>query len=434
MTLSVTANWGCVRARKPDDDKAELKSRADDLARRKTRKIAKGKDMQWNNWSGRHRVELDSLRFVRREEDAAAFVAEYAATGKTIRVAGSGHSHAPVVVNEEAILDVSGLSGLVSVDQDTKTAWMRAGSTIYSLGIQLHEHGLALRNQGDIDRQQVGGVIATGTHGTGRNLKNISGSVKGVKLILADGSFVNCSAEENADLFQVARLSVGSVGVITQVEMVLNPSRVLQESGVPMSYDEVAPRIPELIENNERWEFFWFPRNDQTVTKSINPSDEPPSYPLAEEGGRRAFSFEVLPNHRSVPHTEMEYSIPAESGPECFARIRELIHSKFPEVQWPVEYRTIAEDDIWLSMAFGRPTVSISVHQDVRLDEEPYYRACEEIFLSYGGRPHWGKVHYLSADQFAAIYPHWGDWWRVRDQYDQNGVFLNEHFRSLRPA
>lgn len=389
--------------------------------------------MQWNNWSGRHQVEADTLTFVRREEDAAAFVSEYAKSGKTIRVAGSGHSHAPIVVNDEAILDVSGLSGIISVDSEARSAWLRAGSTIYSLGVQLHEQGLALRNQGDIDRQQLGGVIATGTHGTGSKLKNISGSVLGVQLILADGSIVNCSADEESDLFQVARLSIGSVGVVTRVEMQLTESAVLQESGEPMSYDEVAPRIPEFIEGNERWEFFWFPGNDQAVTKAINPSGEPASYPLAEEGSRRAYSFEVLPNHRPVPHTEMEYSIPAESGPECFARIRELIHTKFPDVEWPVEYRTIAEDDIWLSMAGGRPTVSISVHQDVRLDEEPYYRACEEIFLSYGGRPHWGKVHYLSGDEFARIYPRWEDWWRVRDQYDPKGTFLNEHLRNIRP-
>ncbi len=389
--------------------------------------------MQWRNWSGRHRVDLDKLVFIRREEDARAFVSAYASSGKTIRIAGSGHSHAPVVVNDEAIMDVSGLAGVVSIDEQAQTAWVRAGSTIYSLGAQLHEYGLALRNQGDIDRQQLGGVIATGTHGTGRNLKNISGSVLGVRLILADGSVVTCSAEEEPELFQVARLSIGSVGVVTQIQMQLSPSVVLKESGAPMSYDTLMPQIPDLIEGNERWEFFWFPENDQAVTKAINPVDEAAVYPLAEEGSRQAYSFEVLPNHRPVLHTEMEYSIPAENGPECFARIRELIRTNFPDVSWPVEYRTIAADDIWLSMAGGRPSVSISVHQDVRIDEQSYYRACEEIFLSYGGRPHWGKVHYLSGEQFARIYPNWEDWWRVRNRFDPRGVFLNEHLRNIRP-
>ena len=389
--------------------------------------------MQWNNWSGRHQVQLDRLVFVRREEDAAAFVAGYAGAGKTIRVVGAGHSHAPVVVNDEAILDVSGLSGVVSVDTSSQTAWLRAGSPIYALGLQLHEHGLALHNQGDIDRQLLGGAIATGTHGTGRNLKNLSGSVAGLRVILADGSTVTCSAEEEPDLFQVARLSIGSVGVVTGIQMQLGPSVVLKEGGGTMKYEDLAPQILSETEHNERFEFFWFPGSDEATVKTINPTGEAPQYPLAEEGRRQAYSFEVLPSHRPVPHTEMEYSIPAQEGPECLAKIRELIQTRFPDVVWPVEYRTVAEDDIWLSMASGRPTVTISVHQDVRLDEEPYYRACEEVFLSCGGRPHWGKMNYLTGDQFARVYPHWEDWWRVRDQFDPTGSFLNDYFRNLRP-
>jgi len=84
-------------------------------------------------------------------------------------------------------------------------------------------------------------------------------------------------------------------------------------------------------------------------------------------------------------------------------------------------------------MAYGRPTVTISVHQDVREDESSYYQACEEIFLSYGGRPHWGKVNYLDGRKMAEIHPCWEDWWLTRDQYDPDGKFLNDYLRSLQP-
>jgi L-gulonolactone oxidase len=129
----------------------------------------------------------------------------------------------------------------------------------------------------------------------------------------------------------------------------------------------------------------------------------------------------------------MEYSIPAEHGPECFARIRELLQTRFTNVRWPVEYRLVAGDDVWLSMANGRATVTISVHEDIRVDESAYYEACEKIFLEYGGRPHWGKVNYLSAQQLEAVHPDWHAWWQVRDKVDPNGVFLNDYLRRLRP-
>ncbi|MDH3643485.1 MAG: FAD-linked oxidoreductase, partial [Gammaproteobacteria bacterium] len=156
-------------------------------------------------------------------------------------------------------------------------------------------------------------------------------------------------------------------------------------------------------------------------------------YPLANEGARTAWSFEVLPNHRPHLHTEMEYSIPAVHGQACLADIRSLIHREFPGLRWPVEYRTLAADDVWLSTAFERDTVTISVHQDINEDDEPYFRACEEIFLGYSGRPHWGKVNYLDADAMRQAHPRWLDWWRARDQVDPNGTFLNDYLAGLRP-
>ncbi|MGV0035706.1 MAG: FAD-binding protein [Candidatus Azotimanducaceae bacterium WSBS_2022_MAG_OTU7] len=149
--------------------------------------------MQWKNWSGRQQTSLESLVFVRSEADAAAAVSQSAQAGKTIRVAGAGHSHTPLVTNDSVIVDSSGLAGILDVDRQAQEARVRAGSSIYSLGGQLHDYGLALRNQGDIDRQLLGGAIATGTHGTGRNLQNLSASVTGLQIILVNGEQVECS-------------------------------------------------------------------------------------------------------------------------------------------------------------------------------------------------------------------------------------------------
>ena len=385
----------------------------------------------WQNWSGRQQSKPDELCFLRSEEDARQLVIATALRHRTIRVAGAGHSHAPLVTNADVVADMSGLSGVMAVDQANRQAWIRAGSPIYALGAQLHGAGLALKNQGDIDRQLLAGAIATGTHGTGRDLQNMSASVIALRLILAGGDEVVASAEENPDLFAAARLGVGAVGLITRINMQLGESCVLKESSWRLAFDDLHPQLDELVTSNERFEFFWYPDDDQAVVKTINRVDDVPCYPLAEEGARQAWSHEVLPNHRPRPHTEMEYSVPLDHGPACFADIRQLVRTRFIQVKWPVEYRTVAADDIWLSMASGRPTVTLSVHQDIREDEEPYYRACEEIFLAHGGRPHWGKVNYLDAEQFANIYPHWADWWQVRNHHDPDGVFLNRYMRSL---
>ena len=167
--------------------------------------------------------------------------------------------------------------------------------------------------------------------------------------------------------------------------------------------------------------------------KIIDETDDEPEYPLAPEGRRVGWNYEVLPSHRTWPHTEMEYSVPLERGPECLAVIRELLAAEFPEMEWPVEYRSLAADDVWLSTAYERPTATISLHLPVEDDERPLYTAAERIFRSFDGRPHWGKVNYLTGADHAAIHARWADWWAVRDRIDPAGTFLNDTLTSIRP-
>ena len=129
---------------------------------------------------------------------------------------------------------------------------------------------------------------------------------------------------------------------------------------------------------------------------------------------------------------EMEYSIPAERGADCIRALRTLIGRDFKDLAWPIEYRSLAADDVWLSTAYQTPSVTISVHQGIDAAEEPVFRACEEIFRSYEGRPHWGKLHYRSGRELASLHPRWEDWWGVRDASDPEGRFLNASLLALR--
>jgi FAD/FMN-containing dehydrogenase len=258
--------------------------------------------------------------------------------------------------------------------------------------------------------------------------------VVGARLVLAGGDSVDCSTEVEPELFEVARLSLGAAGLVTRLQLQLRDAYRLVEQGWSEPIEALLPRFAELIGGHRHFEFFWYPHDDSAVAKTIDETDADAVYPLAEEGSRCAWSFEVLPNHRPHKHTEMEYSVPAARGPECFQAIRALIQRDFAGLRWPVEYRTVAADDVWLSMAHGRATATISVHQDVREDEEPYFRACEEIFLAHEGRPHWGKVNYLDGDQLANAYPRWQAWWAARDRVDPRGVFLNDYLRAIRPV
>lgn len=385
----------------------------------------------WSNWSGRHHAKVKHFHHLRSEEDAAALAAEATQRSLRIRAAGTGHSHSPLIPNDDIIVDTSGLAGVQSIDHGTKRAWIGAGTKIVALGAPLQAAGLALANQGDIDQQAIAGAVGTGTHGTGIALRNLSSAVTGIRIATAAGELLTVSPTQHPELWQAARLHLGAFGIITAVEMQLRPRYRLRERGWQAKYDEVTAAIDRHAAEHRHFEFFWYPKTDTAFAKTLDETDEPARYPLAEEGQRLAWSHEVLPNHRPHKHTEMEYSIPAEHGIACFDAIRNLLLTRFTDVLWPVEYRTLAADDVWLSTAYARPTVTLSVHQTIDADETNYYRACEEIFRSFEGRPHWGKMHYLDGSTMRNIHPRWQDWWRERNLVDPTRTFLNPFLEAL---
>jgi len=384
----------------------------------------------WSNWSRSETCEPAKLHFARSVEDVSAVVARAAAEGQTVRVAGSGHSHYRLVPTDGVVLDLSGLTGIMRIDAEAQRARVWGGTTIYALGRPLHDAGVALTNQGDIDRQAIAGAAATGTHGTGQNLTNLSSMVAGLTIVNHRGDAVRCSATENSEMFRAARLGLGAFGVVTEIELSLVPAFRLAETRWLTTYDQLRPEIDDLSDRHRHFEFFWFPHTDEAHAKTTDLTDQPATYPVAEEGSRRNWSYEVLPNHRPLLHTEMEYAVPVERSLECLDEIKDLLQGEFSDIVWPVEYRRVAADDIAMSQAHGRTVATISVHQGKNLPAEPFFRACEEVFLRYDGRPHWGKVHYLERYQLARVTPGWDEWWTQRNAADPDGVFLNDRLRS----
>ena len=389
---------------------------------------------EWKNWSGKLSAEPQRIVQVGTVDAIRSELFAARDGGWSVRTAGTAHSHYPLLPTNGVILDTRPLSGLVSVDAEAMTATFRAGTKIHACGRPLLEHGLGLLNQGDIDQQSVGGAIATGTHGTGVELGSFSSAVTELSVLLVDGSVVTCNPDCEPDLFEAARLSLGAVGVVLEVTLQVREAYRLEEQRWLEPLESVMERIDELVTATRHFEYFWYPGQDRAICKSIDITEEPGRYPLGDEGQRLAWGFEVLPNQRLDPHTEMEYSIPTEHGPSCVAEIKNLLSSNYPDVLWPIEYRTVAADNVWLSPARGRATVTVSIHEDVERDETAYYKDAETVFRAHGGRPHWGKVHYLSGEDLAADYNHWQDWWRVRDEVDPTGVLLNDALRKLRTS
>lgn len=389
---------------------------------------------EWVSWSGGLRATPTAVAAPRSEDELAEVVRRVADDGRTVRPVGAGHSFSPLVPTDGVIVSLEHLSGVLAVDAAAGVAEVAAGTRIADLGAPLLAAGVALPNQGDIDRQAIAGACGTGTHGTGPTLPCLSAGVVGARVVLASGEVVDCDAGHHPELFGATRLSLGATGVVARLRLRVRPAYRLHERTWTEDPADTLAALDERIAATRHYEFFWVPGRDRCLSKSLDETDAEPD-PMPERRRERIdHSHRVFPSVRDDRFEEMEYAVPAEAGPDCFAAIRALYRERHPDVAWPVEYRTLAADDVWLSPAYGRPTVTISVHQGAGLPHDALFADCEAVFRDHDGRPHWGKRQSLPPDELAALHPRWSDWWAARRAADPTGAFLNPMISALAGA
>jgi FAD/FMN-containing dehydrogenase len=386
-------------------------------------------DMNWTNWSGGQSCDAGLLE-ARSIDEVLAAIELASSHSQKLRTAGAGHSFSDLVCNDDTVLSLDALSGVEDVSIEG-VAHVRAGTRLRDLGEPLREAGWALANQGDIDHQSIAGVVSTGTHGTGPTLQNFSAMVTRLRIATAGADLIECDAKSNVQLFEAARCGLGLFGVITDVWLQLVPTYRLHERVWRESPGECLSRLDERVADTRHFEFFWLPQKDQCELKSLALTESPPDEMAGVDYQYVDHSDRVFPSEREDRFEEMEFALPAEAGPECFAELHKWIGRRYPDLEWPIEYRTVAQDAVWLSPAHSRATVTISVHQAAELLFAQLFEDCQSIMRGFDGRPHWGKRHAMSAKSLAEHYPAWNQFSELRKRNDPQGIFLNESLEQL---
>jgi FAD-linked oxidoreductase len=428
---------------------------------------------EWRNWGGNVTAAPAQVEHVGSVQGVVDAVRRAAATGLRVRVAGSGHSFTPLVATDGLLLHVDRLSGVLGVDRERRRVRVLAGTPLHVLNPALQALGLALPNLGDIDRQTISGAIATGTHGTGTRRQGIAAAVSGLTLVLADGSSLECSAEVEPEVFAAAAVGLGALGVVTEVELQCVPAYRLHAKEAGASLTALLPVIQAEADATDHLDLLWFPHTDGVLIKRndvVGDGEGPP--PLAawrsrlEDDllanrffevanrlgaarpslvptinrlsarllGSREFaddSWKVFCSSRDVRFVESEYAVPRHSVETVLTELRAWFARTGAPVPFPVEVRFTGADDVWLSTAYERDNAYVAVHQYHRMDPRPLFAAFEAIVAEHAGRPHWGKVHTLGAEQLRALYPRFDDFRAVRERLDPGHLFTNEHIAHL---
>ncbi|WP_227566881.1 D-arabinono-1,4-lactone oxidase [Acinetobacter bereziniae] len=416
---------------------------------------------KWNNWSGFQHSQPEHILKPSSIDELKNIVQNH----HKIRVVGAGHSFTPLVCTDATLLSLDHFSGVENVNTALTQANIWSGTRLFNLDQYLEPIQQSLIQQGDIDQQSLAGAVSTGTHGTGLNLHCISAYVEAFELLTASGDILTCSRQDNPNIFEAGRVSLGSLGILTKITMQNKPRYKLKEHVRLCSVKEFFENIDLWKTQHRHIECFAFSHADQLILKTLDITDEDiqprklswpsedallticcsltKSFPALNPKLQKLlgvfikpttfvdWSSQIFPTPRETKFNEMEYQIPIESGMECLEAVLTALKNAKAQTFFPVEFRFVKGDDIWLSPFYRQDSISISVHQYHKQAPNQLFDEIEPIFQHYRGRPHWGKMHNMGASQLQALYPKWDDFMQLRAQLDPTQKFLNPYLEKL---
>lgn len=397
-----------------------------------------------------------------------------AATDKShIRVQGAGHSFSQLLPTAGTLVSLDELKLPIVRNGDEVT--VPGGIRLKHLIKELRKLGRGLRNLGSITEQSIAGATATGTHGTGLRLGALHTQIKSAKLV--DGAGQVRTVSTPADLAAV-RLSLGALGVITEVTLDTVPDYKLEYCAYLCRLDDILGRIDQLNQENERMLFWWFlppvgPR-DCVIVITKNPVGHPPGWldgaadlagmsvlggilrgrrlsvdtllgilggvvgHLVGSGPRRILRFvDDYDDVLTIPllpvyHRECEFAIPAEHTKEAVEQMRRVFDEGDMSLRLPVEVRFVAPDDALLSPSRDRANGVAYIGASTLDNATEVFERFEPLMRDFSGRPHWGKNFTLRKADIAAMYPAtYATFQAARASFDPGGVFSNTFLDDL---
>jgi xylitol oxidase len=404
------------------------------------------------NWAG-------NIHFAARAFHTPATVGELrrlVAASNRVRVLGSGHSFNRIADTSGDQISVSGLPQLTEIDTERQQARVSAGARYGAVAEKLNDAGLALPNMGSLPHISVAGACATGTHGSGQGNQILASSVIAMEFVTATGDVITIDAGSGD--FPGAVLSLGALGVATQVTLQLVPAFQVQQfvyenftlHSVLAEFEHVmAAAYSVSVFTDLRAAGRTHVWLKHRVEGSAVPSAEPAwldgqlarvsQHPLpdisavstTEQLGIPGPWNERLPHFRldftpsSGEELQAEYFVPrqqARAAIEAVAALQPLLEP----LLLVCELRSIAADRIWLSPSYGRDTVAI--HFTLRREPRAVNDVLAQVELAlapFQALPHWGKVFVMPPKEIRGRYERFGDFARVVSQFDPDGKFRN---------
>eukprot|EP00238_Polyblepharides_amylifera_P002554 CAMPEP_0196572266 /NCGR_PEP_ID=MMETSP1081-20130531/2344_1 /TAXON_ID=36882 /ORGANISM="Pyramimonas amylifera, Strain CCMP720" /LENGTH=515 /DNA_ID=CAMNT_0041889525 /DNA_START=412 /DNA_END=1959 /DNA_ORIENTATION=+ len=222
------------------------------------------------NWSGTHTCHPKKYHQPESLEELERLLAEAHKTGQKLRPIGSALSPNGLGFSDEALVSLALMDQVLSVDKVKCQVTVQAGARVCQVTEALEQHGLVLQNFASIAEQQIGGFTQVGAHGTGARLPPVDQQVVAMKLVTPKQGTVELSLEKEPELFQLAKVGLGSLGVVAEVTLQCVPAHQLVEVTKVVTRDYIASHYQDLIRDNRHCRFMWIPFTKDVVVVTCN--------------------------------------------------------------------------------------------------------------------------------------------------------------------
>lgn len=171
--------------------------------------------------------------------------------GLKISMAGKRHSQGGHAFYEgNVVIDMNKLNKIIHLDPSNKLITVEPGVTWKQIQLYCNPHNLALKVTQTASIFTVGGSLSVNCHGRDPHYGPLIETIKAFRILLADGSIVSASREENQELFSLAIGGYGLFGIITEVDISLTQNDIYDKNSKTVSIKDYPAFVKKNIINN----------------------------------------------------------------------------------------------------------------------------------------------------------------------------------------
>jgi len=406
------------------------------------------------NWAGNLTFHTDTLYEPKTTEEVQHIVKSC----DKIRALGRGHSFNTIADSTHAQISLKQLDS-IEIDAMARVT-VGAGVTYGKLAPIIDAKGFAVPNLASLPHVSVIGACATATHGSGSNNGNLATNVFGLELVTADGTLHTLSHAKDGDRFLGEIVNLGGLGVVTKTTLHLEPTfQVAQVVYESLSFSQLEKHLDEIFLSGYSVSLFTNWQNHQATqvwvkrrlahgatseffapeffgakqaTQKLHPVAGHSAESCTEQLGVPGPWYERLPHSKlnftpsSGAEIQTEYFVPREHSYEAILAVEQLRDRITPHL-FITELRTVAADNLWLSMAYQRPSLAIHFTWKPEWDAvQAILPLIEEKLAPFNPRPHWAKVFTLPPAKIQQQYPEMPEYQALLNHYDPQGKFRNQ--------